>query len=278
MDTDTAIREVQKNIGAGNLPVAIAQMKEIIAGENDSFKLLTCASLLKALGYNNEHKSAVEKIMSNLPTGNDNKLNVAVGLKNLGDYLESMKILETVDPNDEALRNLADACHNVSSNERALECLEGIQVPMDSDDILKVAVYSSLKRYDDSDALSLDLLMTCPDDFDVARCRCSALIYAGRNKDAESFVRAFRKSHKGSADAEALAAFFMWASGKIGPAGGFATKAIQKDNTHIGAMEVLAHCLVSKGEKDRAKIVAGAINEQSPGHPTVFRIIDLCSE
>ena len=41
-------------------------------------------------------------------------------------------------------------------------------------------------------------------------------------------------------------------------------------------METLGICLADKGEYDKARIVAGAINEKSPGDKAALNVLSYC--
>ena len=59
-------------------------------------------------------------------------------------------------------------------------------------------------------------------------------------------------------------------------AAGFATRALNIDNGHLDAMETLGICLAYKGEYEKARIVAGAINEKSPGDRAALNVLRYC--
>ena len=98
--------------------------------------------------------------------------------------------------------------------------------------------------------------------------------FGGREKEAAKYSRTGLKDK--SADSNAIAAYVLRIAGNYKAAAGYATRAINIDNGHIGAMETLGICLAEKGEYDKARIVAGAINEKSPGDKAALNVLSYC--
>ena len=96
----------------------------------------------------------------------------------------------------------------------------------------------------------------------------------GRTKDVSKYIRDGVKDK--SADSYAVAAYVLRIQGNIKAAGGYASRAVTLNNEHIGAMETLGICLALKNEYDKAKIVAGAINELSPGDKAAISVLSYC--
>ncbi|MBO4568829.1 MAG: hypothetical protein J5674_02445, partial [Candidatus Methanomethylophilaceae archaeon] len=118
------------------------------------------------------------------------------------------------------------------------------------------------------------LLSEHPSDYSVQVRYVSALMSAGKRKEAVKHVRDGLK--KKTADSNALAGYAMWVSGNVKSAGAYASRAVQMDPSHIGAMETLGLCLAETGDVPKARIVAGAINEISPGDKAVIKILSYC--
>ena len=137
-----------------------------------------------------------------------------------------------------------------------------------------VDIYSSLGEHSAANKIAESLIGEFPKEYVVMRCYVTALILAGRDKEAVKFVRSCLKDK--SADSNAIAAYVMRITGNIKAAAGYATRAIQIDNGHVGAMETLGICLAEKGEIDKARIVAGAINEKSPGDKAALNVLSYC--
>ena len=139
---------------------------------------------------------------------------------------------------------------------------------------MRSEVLSALGNHKESVENAELLLAEMPDDFDVRRAYVSALMLAGRDKELTKFVRGCLKEK--DADANALAAYAMRVLGNIKAAAGYATRAIKLDPRNVSAMETLGICLAHKGEYEKARIVAGAINEVSPGSKAALNVLSFC--
>ncbi len=279
MDVNQALREVQTNIGSGNREAACTQIVQIVLDNSeDPVILLTCTSLLKTIGEREKTDWTVDVLMKCLSTDQTSRLEIAKGLNGLGRFADAKKILSELDGNDNVYREIMRTSYGLGDYSEAATAYKRMNTPNTDDRTMMVDTLCSLRDFKAADDKSSEMLLRTPDDYSIQRCRCSMLLRAGRNKEAEGFVREILKKDKKSADANALAAYFMWMNGKISAAGGYATKAVKTDPKHIGAMETLALCLIEKGKMNEARIVAGAINEQSPGHQSVTRILEMCSQ
>jgi Flp pilus assembly protein TadD len=118
------------------------------------------------------------------------------------------------------------------------------------------------------------LLKENPADYDTRISYVQSLIMGGRSRDAIKYAREGLKDK--SADSNAVAAYVMRILGNVKAAGGYASRAVKLDQQHIGGMETLGICLALKEEYDKARIVAGAINEISPGDKAAINILSYC--
>jgi tetratricopeptide (TPR) repeat protein len=273
MDKGPALKEIQARIAAGKRDEAVIMISEVVSNfPDDPLALLTCASLLRALGENAKTKIVVSRISE---CSSSNFLGIAKGLRGIGYPSEALSVLEKEDATDDRYRLEAGLLRDLKKFDRSLEISEKISLRTIEDDIGDTEALIASKRVADAVARSEELITEAPGIFEVQKCYCSALISAGRQKEAEKYVRSKLKEDK-SADANALSAYLFWVLGRTSGAGACASKAVQADPGHIGAMEILAYCMIDKGKINEAKIIAGAINEKSPGHSAVLRILDMC--
>lgn len=278
MDKDSAFKEVQNNIAKGNTAAVRPQVMKIASDHSDdAITLLTCASLLKTVDDDEGSESVIKMLMDDLPPEESARLEIAKGLNGLGYSGYASDVLKDLAVSDDIQRMRMTVAYDLGDHELSVHEYDLIQEPAPDDDIAEIDALCALGRFKEADEKSIGLLSR-ENNYQSQRERCSVLLRSGRQKDAEKFVKDILKNDKRSADANALAAYFMWMNNKISAAGGYATKAVKADPTHIGAMEILALCLIEKGKINEAKIVAGAINEQAPGHKAVIRILSMCRQ
>lgn len=158
----------------------------------------------------------------------------------------------------------------------ALEIIKQIKNLTIEDRIVLIKIQSALKDHSIAVYASRSLLSEYPDNYNVCICYVSTLILSGSDKDAIKFVRTRLKDK--TADSNAIAAYAMRIMGNIKIAYGYATRAVQLNNNHIGAMETLGICLASLGEYKKARIVACAINNISPGNKAAINILSSCKD
>lgn len=278
MEKAQAFKEIERNISLNRLDAAGSLISEVVHQcRDDPFTLLSCISLFRVIGYDRQAAETVKSLMADLPDNETSRLEIARGLRNLGYPSEAAAALSGTGDDPGIARELALALGDSGRYGDALAALEDVSEPTVDDDIFRAAMLSASGRHEEAVSTAESLLKEDPDRFEIRKCYCSVLMAAGREKDAEKYVRAQMKSDK-TADGTALAAFFMWIMGKVNVAGGYAAKAVKEDNSHVGAMEILGYTLVAKGKINEAKIVAGAINEKYPGHPAVMKILDMCKD
>lgn len=216
----------------------------------------------------------VEKTVS-LATGDDNvRAEIAGALRGLDFPMQAREILKGMEQTDATIRMSALCLMDLDEYELALSEIETIKVPTARDRVMLTETYSALGEHAKSIATATQLLESLPKEYEVMRCYVSALILGGHDKDAVKYVRTVLKDK--TADANAIAAYVMRVTGNIKAAGGYATRAIQLDNRHVGAMETLGICLAEKEEFDKARIIAGAINEVSPGNKAALNVLSYC--
>ena len=158
--------------------------------------------------------------------------------------------------------------------EDALDTVGRIQEITPFDRVMLTEIHSALGQHAKAIEIATGLLSEYPQNYQVRRAYVSSLILGGRDKEAGKYARSCLKDK--TADSNAIAAYVLRIAGNYKAAAGYATRAINIDNGHIGAMETLGICLAEKGEYDKARIVAGAINEKSPGDKAALNVLSYC--
>lgn len=275
MDTESAFAEITKDITDGNTDCIGRKVLDIVSEDKTPFTLIKSISLLKVVNDFESINAVVDILLSSLPEDEETKLQIVTALNGLEMPTIAYGILKNMPKNDSVNRLSATCLFDMEEYESALDKLNNIEVMETADRILLTSVLSSLGEHVEAISNAEKLLSENPKAYDVCSSYVGALMLAGRNKDVVKYARAALKDK--TADANALAAFAMRVSGNIKAAAGYASRALQIDHTHIGAMETLGLCLVEKGEYDKAKIIAGAINEISPGNKAAVNIISYCN-
>lgn len=275
MDTESAFAEITKDITDGNTDCIGRKVLDIVSEDKTPFTLIKSISLLKVVNDFESINAVVDILLASLPEDEETKLQIVTALNGLEMPTIAYGILKNMPKNDSVNRLSAICLFDMEEYESALDKLNNIETMEIADRILLTSVLSSLGEHSEAISNAEKLLSENPKSYDVCSSYVGALMLAGRNKDVVKYARAALKNK--TADANALAAFAMRVSGNIKAAAGYASRAIQMDPTHIGAMETLGLCLVEKGEYDKAKIIAGAINEISPGNKAAVNIISYCN-
>ncbi|MDR3282776.1 MAG: hypothetical protein LBS92_04105 [Candidatus Methanoplasma sp.] len=273
MENDAALKGIKANIIGGRTEEAFAMISELISCSDDPFTLLTCASLSATTGYAVGVAAAVSKI-TRAPVG-EHAADIAAGLGGMGHVSEALSVIRS--SGVEGVKGLeASLLLSAGRYGEALNALDLISDPSASDRVVRTEALSALGLHEEAVECAKSLLSDEPTTYDACKCYCAALLSADCVKAAKSYVDALLKSDKESADHNALAAYVLWVQGKTAMAASYAAKSVKIDNGHRGAMETLAFCMIEKGRYKDAKIVAGAINEKSPGDPAACRIIKAC--
>ena len=276
MDIDSAFDAIRSDMAAGHLSEVGPKVMEIADSTDDSFVLIKCMSLLKVVEDNRTMSELVKKIMGNMDSDVQKRIEIAGALRGLDYPMQAYDILKGMEQDDSISRLSALCLMDMEEYESALEANGRISNPTIGDRIMLTEIQSAIGEHKSAVNTATELLAGFPKEYEVMRCYVSALILGGRDKEAIKYARMVLKDK--TADANALAAYVMRVLGNIKAAGGYATRAVQMDNKHIGAMETLGICLAQKGEYDKARIVAGAINEASPGNKAALNVIEYCDD
>lgn len=276
MDIDAAFNAIRSDMAAGHTKEVGHKVMAIAEATDDSFTLIKCMSLLKVVNDDNTMTELLRKIMETLGDDTQRRIEIAGALRGLDYPMQAYDILKTMEQTDAIMRMSSLCLMELDEYEMALGLTQKISNPTIGDRIMLAEIQSALGEHTMAVNTATELLAGFPREYEVMRCYVSTLILGGREKDAMKYGRMVLKDK--TADANAIAAYVMRVLGNVKAAGGYATRAIQLDNKHIGAMETLGICLAQKGEYDKARIVAGAINEASPGNKAALNIISYCDD
>lgn len=276
MDIDAAFNAIRSDMAAGHTKEVGPKVMAIAEATDDSFTLIKCMSLLKVVNDDTTMTELLRKIMETLGDDTQKRIEIAGALRGLDYPMQAYDILKTMEQTDSIMRMSSLCLMELDEYEMALGLTQRIANPTIGDRIMLAEIQSALGEHTMAINTATELLAGFPKEYEVMRCYVSTLILGGHEKDAMKYGRMVLKDK--TADANAIAAYVMRVLGNVKAAGGYATRAIQLDNKHIGAMETLGICLAQKGEYDKARIVAGAINEASPGNKAALNIIGYCDD
>ena len=276
MDTDAAFESIKQDIAAGRTADVGLKVSEISDETDDPFVLIKCMSLLRVVEDTANMSVLAKKLVSTVGDDFKTRVEVAGALRGLDYPMQAYEVLKTMDK-DDSIRRLSVLClMDMEEYESAYALVQEIERPVIIDGILTASIESALGEHTRAVKTATDLLEKNPKDYDVMVCYVSALILAGRDKEALKFGRNAIKLK--NADGNALAAYVMRVLGNVKAAGGYAARAVKMNPKHVGAMETLGICLAQKGEYDKARIVAGAINEASPGNKAALNVLSYCDD
>lgn len=273
MDTDEAFAEIRKDISEGRGDLVGPKTLEI-ARDGDPITRIKCLSLLKVVEDKPTSQEILRMLMDSLPESRETLVQVAGALRGLEYPSSALHILKSMDQDDSVVRMSVLCLMDLDEYEEAFDTISGIREVTPFDRVMLTEIDSALGKHKDAVDIAEKLLEEYPQNFQVRRAYVASLLLAGREKEAMKYVRAGLKDK--SADSNALAGYALRISGNYKAAAGYATRAIKLDNGHISAMETLGICLAWKGEYDKARIVAGAINERSPGDKAALNVLTYC--
>ena len=276
MTNEEALEAIRKTIKEGDESDASMQIMDLASrNTDDPMLLLTCASMLLTIGDRKNNSTVISLIMSHVPDDANLKYQIVQGLISLGCLKDANSLLAELPESDKVYRARAAVFNGTNRFDEAMDALSKMTVHEEIDLVLKVQVLGSLGKHDEAIALAQEILAGS-NSYRAGRCYISALVLAGRTKDAAKYAKERMKDK--SADGYALMAFYQWLNGNSTAGGAFSSKALKIENKHLGAMETIGLCFAEKGSYWEAKIAAGAINEEEPGSPAVFRILALCKD
>lgn len=272
MPNEELFKSISADISSGKTDGLTQRILTLSESSDDPFELLKCMSLLKLLPNDGTESKIANRLVGMADP--DNGYEIATGLYNLGCPYFAYQIVRDMDGDDRLKRLRCHCLVDMEEYESAMECYPQITNPVINDRIMLSSIQSAVGEHKQSLETSSTLLEENPKDYDVRIAYVTSLMLGGHDKEAVKYVREGLKDK--SADSNAIAAYVMRIQGNVKAAGGYAARAVQKDNQHIGAMETLGICLALSNEYDKARITAGAINEISPGNKAVMSILSYC--
>ncbi len=272
MANEETFQQISRNIASGQTENVSSQILDIVNSSDDPFEILKCMSLLKLVPSDGTESKVANILIDKVD--DKNGLEIASALRTLNCPTFALEALKKLEISDRSQRIRCHCLYDMDEFESAYEVYNSIKNPVINDRILLCSIQSSIGEHKLAIETSEKLLSEYPNDYGVRIAYVNALILGGRQKDAVKYIRTGIKDK--SADSNAVAAYVLRITGNIKAAGGYASRAVQLNPEHIGALETLGICLALKGEYDKAKIAAGAINEISPGDKAAINILSYC--
>lgn len=274
MDADAAFAEIRNEIAQGRGAEVGPRLLEIAESDKDPMNRIKCLSLLKVIDVSGVSKEILRMLLEDLPDDRATLVQVAGALRGLEYPSSALSILKEMDQDDSIIRMSALCLIDLEEYEDAMAKVDQIREVTPFDRVMLTEIKSALGMHNEAIGIATELLEEFPQNYEVRRAYVSALMLGGKDKEAARYARAAVKDK--TADSNAIAAYVLRIAGNYKAAAGYATRAINIDNGHIGAMETLGICLADKGEYDKARIIAGAINEKSPGDKAALNVLSYC--
>ena len=275
MDVEAAYKQITESIKDDHTDLVYPQIRQILdyTGK-DPMEYVKCASILKSIDEEDGCQELLDEVLDLVPDDDEGKVQVASSLRRLGrggDAYEILREIPDADPYEYAMSLFAS-----EEYESALSVVLDKNLRTQPARILLCDTYCALGEF----TKAMDEAQSLLDDdgpvYDVLVNMANVMFRKGDGKGAAKFVKSYIKQDKQNFDYLAAYAYIMRITGKIPAAVNYSVRVVNKDQTHIGAMETLALCHVEKQSFKNAKIIAGRINEVDPGNPAVVRIIDAC--
>ena len=274
MDADAAFDEIRRDISEGRGDQVGQKILSLAESDKDPMTRIKCLSLLKVIDVSGVSKEILRMLLEDLPDDRATLVQVAGALRGLEYPSSALAILKEMDQDDSIVRMSALCLIDLDEYEEALVMSGRIVEVTPFDRVMLTEIKSALGMHAEAIGIATGLLEEYPQNYEVRRAYVSSLMLGGRDKEAAKYARAAVKDK--TADSNALAAYVLRIAGNYKAAAGYATRALNIDSGHIGAMETLGICLADKGEYDKARIVAGAINEKSPGDKAALNVLSYC--
>ncbi len=274
MDTESAFEDIRKDIAEGRGSLVGPKIVAIAEADCDPMTRIKCLSLLKVVEDGTASKGILRMLLADLPEDRTSLVQVVRALRDLEYPSSALSILKGMEQDDPIIRMSAFCFFDLEEYEDALEYAGRILETTPFDRVMLTEIHSALGMHQKAIDIATELLSELPDNYQVRRAYVSALMLAGRDKDAARYARGAVKDK--TADSNAIAAYVLRIAGNYKAATGYAIRALNIDSGHVGAMETLGICLAIKGKYDKARIVAGAINERSPGDKAALNVLSYC--
>ncbi|MDR0335038.1 MAG: hypothetical protein LBH69_04045 [Methanomassiliicoccaceae archaeon] len=276
MDTEKAFDTIGKHIAAGEYGKVRPVIDTIASSVGDVPTLLKCASLLKVVDDEDGCQNILDRVIEMRLDTAAERLSAASALRGLGRAEDAYGMIRDDEDTVPALREKSRMLLIMDEGETALSKIRRITDMTASDKVLLTEILCSIGEFREAHETASRLVKDEDASYASLVNLCTTLMLMGKNKEAVKTARQHLKEDKKDADSLALAAYVMRINGKMSAATAFAHRAIAADHTHAGALETMAFCLIEKSRFIEAKVMAGAINDKSPGHPAAIRILDAC--
>ena len=272
MSNEETFNQISSDLAAGRTEGVSSMVLRIAEETDDPYEILKGMSLLKLVPQDGTESQVANILIEK--TDSASAIEVAAALRNLDCPTFALEMLKKAPLKDATVRLRCHCLYDIEEYESAYDLYKSIENPVINDRILLCDILSSIGEHSKSIDESTKLLNEFPNDYDVRIAYVKSLIMGGRQKDAAKYARAAIKDK--TADSNAIAAYVLRIAGNTKAAGGYASRAVQINPEHVGALETLGICLALKEEYDKAKIVAGAINEISPGDKAAINVLSYC--
>ncbi len=275
-ENDDRFRRVGALLGQKDLQEAYVEVERIVnSSRRDPFTLVKCAALLLTVDRKERSDEVASMAIESAPDDEAEIVQLAIAMRGLGRHKDAISLLERVDDSFPGLGLERAKTMLASGDARScLSILEGIE-GIDAD-MVRCDVLSRLGSHEDAIGLARSIRDVRGLDYETGVLLLGAMLRAGSVREAKRLASSMVKDGK-DADSLALKSYVMRINGRTPAAMNYANQSLLRDSRHIGALWNLALCLLEKGRKDEAKLLAGAINESSPASPRAMEILDLCN-
>ena len=279
MDIEKAFDNIRLHIKDGEYDKVRPIVDTIISNADDASTLLKCASLLKVVDDEDGCQELLDMVIDASPDlKGKERLTVASSLRGLGRASEAYDLIKDEKETDAIIREKARALLMTDDSEIALSIIRKISKMTADDKILLTEILCSLGEFKEAHDIASQLVKDENASYDSLVNLCATLMLMGKNKEAIKTAKQHLKEDKKDVDSLALAAYVMRINGRTAAAANFAHRALTADHKHKGALETMAYCMIEKSRIIEAKVLAGAINDRTPGDPAAIRILDACRE
>ena len=240
--------------------------------------MFKCASLLKVVEEEDYCQEILDRIVDNLPDDEAKKMDIAIALRGIGRAEDAYDIMTSFESYVPDPYDLSLTMYLIGEYESALSVLEESGKDDQKSMILLTDIRCALGEFDRAMEIADKTIYYYGSSYDTLVNKCNVMFRMGNPKGSLKFAKEHLKESKRNNDFLAVEAYVMRINGRIPAAAGYASRVLKDDHTHIGALEVMAMCLVEKKSFINAKLLAGAINDADPGNPAAIRVLDACRQ
>ena len=277
MDIEGTFAGIYENMKNGEYDRVRPKVDAIASSTDDTLVLLKCASLLKVVDDDDGCQDILDRVITSASNTKEARLSIAIPLRSLGRPMDAYDLIKDEEETDRMLSEKARTLLMMDEAESALSKMRKMSSMTAPDRMLLTEILCSLGEFKEAYEVSDSLVNDENASYDSLVNLCTTLMLMGKNKDAVKTAKKHLKDEK-SVDSLALSAYVMRINGKTTAAAAYAHRALSIDHTHKGALETMAFCLIERSRFNEAKVMAGAINDKSPGDPATIRILDACRQ